>query len=502
MRQAGIATPPINRRERPRQRVAILLQLALATVLLSGAALYNGFPLVYPDSNNYLGKAYEFTHPTHTPFSAIAVRTDTTPATSDLPLPRIARSIPYNPFFLRPAGYPVFLVPFANGWLLPALPFAQSFLVVLVVFWALESAGVDLQPVTFVLLVSGLAALTSLPWFAGQVMPDIFTGLIVLLSFLGTLGAQRLTRTQQMAVPILTALSITTHLSHLPLFSGLFAAATLYLLVRDRRRFSWRRFCWFGILPLTFAVAALCAINYLYSGRFVLSESSRLFYLAHLVDDGTAQLYLDETCQTRHWIVCADHARLPKSGDYFLWSPGGSWQRNLDSPPFLAEASEIVRGTLQSHGTVEIAASVEGSFHQLGAFGLDESLWSRDLQAFRPLMGKIGAGTLTRFAHSRQATGTLALSLFQRLQIGTVWAAVVVLAGCCAILLARGRASSGLRLIGFILSGLCLNALVIGSSSALHDRYQSRVIWLLPLAAFIAVRECVSSRPLVTGSSD
>jgi hypothetical protein len=41
------------------------------------------------------------------------------------------------------------------------------------------------------------------------------------------------------------------------------------------------------------------------------------------------------------------------------------------------------------------------------------------------------------------------------------------------------------RLVMVALAGVVANAAICGAMSSLHDRYQARVIWLLPLMAII-----------------
>jgi hypothetical protein len=54
---------------------------------------------------------------------------------------------------------------------------------------ALRSAGVRKSTRGFVVLFAGLSAFSSLPWFPGQIMPDTFTSLVILLSFVVSWGA-------------------------------------------------------------------------------------------------------------------------------------------------------------------------------------------------------------------------------------------------------------------------------------------------------------------------
>jgi hypothetical protein len=83
-------------------------------------------------------------------------------------------------------------------------------------------------------------------------------------------------------------------------------------------------------------------------------------------------------------------------------------------------------------------------------------------------------------------------------QQGCVYLSLLVLLACGPMLSAT-RQRRPLLLTGVVLAGVSLNAAVLGVLSAVHDRYQSRVMWLLPLAAFVAVRALLARSRLAGG---
>jgi len=127
-----------------------LLAAALTTCV---AALFNRFPLTYSDSGNYLDNAIDLIH----------------------------LKKPW--FFFRPLAYGAFLTPFATPFTIWLLPLAQGLLVAVAIRLALRTAGIHLTERFFVGLLGALSVLTSLSWFSGQIMPDVFTPIVILLSF-------------------------------------------------------------------------------------------------------------------------------------------------------------------------------------------------------------------------------------------------------------------------------------------------------------------------------
>ena len=81
------------------------------------------------------------------------------------------------------------------------------------------------RPGEHIRLCAGLAALTSLPWFATLLMPDILAPALVLCLYL--LGFARLSWPETVWITLLAALCAASHLSHLPLAAALIALVLL-----------------------------------------------------------------------------------------------------------------------------------------------------------------------------------------------------------------------------------------------------------------------------------
>ncbi len=460
----------------------LVLRVTLAAVLVASVALMNRFPLTYYDSASYLKKAYAFTHAAR-PLSLHIEDYRSFQPHDGTPFS--------NPFFYRPAPYTLFLVPFADPATLWALPFVQGLLAAFVVVLALRAAGVTLSTLAFVLLFAGLSACTSLPWFAAQVMPDLFTGLLVLLTYATLWGEGRLSPQLRRAAAALLTLALATHLSHLPLYCGLLAIGVACRVVIERVPIDVGDVMLRAMTPLLVAVTALVGCNFLFTRKPVLSESSALFYLARLVGDGTAQRYLDRVCPARGYLLCDERGKLPSDSDAFLWSPSGAWSKYQNDPRFLAEAGPIVRGTLWQEWPAEIAAAVRNATKQLGRVSTDLDLHQSDAQV-RPMMARLGAPTLAAYDASLQARHALPLTAAGEVQVWVVVLSLMALLVTVPYGAAQGGRAAGL--VWMTLAGVLLNAAVMGALSSVHDRYESRVIWLVPLAAFavLATRQAAT----------
>jgi hypothetical protein len=158
------------------------LSVPAAAALLLWPALWNGYPIVFADSGTYLSQA-------------------------------INRYAGWD----RPVFYSVFMLPL--HWKLTVWPVvvAQALLTA----WVLRAVCALLVPAmagwAFVVGVAGLALFTWLPWLVSELMPDVFTSLLVLVLGLIWVGRRRsglvvlaacMIATQQSSVPLAVALCL------------------------------------------------------------------------------------------------------------------------------------------------------------------------------------------------------------------------------------------------------------------------------------------------------
>ena len=172
--------------------VRSLLFGAMAACLLLWVALYNGYPTVYPDTGGYL----------YTGAFLIAL----------------------PPF--RSPGYSIFTSLTSLGtsaWFTVA---TQAIIVVIVLYETckyLIGGEPKFRDNCMLAIVCVLAALTSLPWEASLLMPDVFAGTMFLSAFLLAFSNQ-LRLAERISLAAIMAFSISTHMSLFPI-AALFIAA-------------------------------------------------------------------------------------------------------------------------------------------------------------------------------------------------------------------------------------------------------------------------------------
>jgi len=165
---------------------AAVLSVPAAAALLLWPALWNGYPIVFADTGTYLSQALHL-----------------------------------YAGWDRPVFYSLFMLPLHGA--VTTWP--------VVVVQALVAAGVlrlvcrvllpGLSAVAFVAAVAGLAVCTWLPWIVCELMPDVFTPLLVLVLCVLALTPERVSGREQVALVLLAAFMIASQQSSLPLAFGL-----------------------------------------------------------------------------------------------------------------------------------------------------------------------------------------------------------------------------------------------------------------------------------------
>lgn len=341
--------------------------------------------------------------------------------------------------------------------------------------WAAQAAFAPPQAPRHLALCLILTATTSAPWFASTLLPDAFTP-VVALGILSAAG--RLPRRHALPVAIITAAAIASHLSHLILAAALIAAITLL-----RLRIPWR-----PLASLAAALIFLLATNLIGHGRLAVSPYGSVFALARLIGDGPARDYLAKICPDPSLALCAWRDQLTDDSDQFLWDPASPfWSDPLPLADFAAQASRIVAGTIRTEPEAVLRNAYRNAARELIRVDLGDTLVPDFLaDTVRPRIARwYPAAELARYDSSRQVTGTLApqAAKLLPLQRKTI---LIGLTGC-AILLATGlrptRRSPNPHadLAALILIALAANALATGALSAVHDRYEARLIWIILL---------------------
>ena len=434
-------------------RTGTVAAITLAAALLLWPALWNGYPLVFSDTGTYLSQAIE-----------------------------------HYVGWDRPIFYSLFLLPLhmtLTTWPVIAV---QALLVVYVLHLVLRTLLPSSSAWWLLPLVGALTLTTSLPWFASQLTPDVFTGTLVLT--LTLLVIEPLTKRERVGLAATATFMVAAHQSHVPL------AFALVLVLLPFRRFERAALLW-SIAPPVLAVLALVTVNLVAFGRASPSPFGNVFLLARVIYDGPGQDALRRDCPASGWRLCAFADRLPANADDFLWRADGTVALAGGAKLVSREAGAIIAAAVFAEPGPELRAGAWNSAQQLAHFATGDGLqpWAATVTPW--IDREFPRFEATWHAASRQSAGTLEVTQWmQTLHIVTALSAI---AACCALLLAAPRRHPASVFAIAVLVALLTNAAITGGLSGPHDRYQSRIMWLPPLIAVVGVA-ALRPRPVRTDS--
>ncbi len=439
----------------------------VAALLTSWPAVYNGYPLLYPDSMDYLWQG--------------------APVAKALFLHRLSGYYGGRSFI-----YSLGILPL--HWNITPWPVVVfNALVTSYVLWLVVRSLLPSRTRTAYLeLVASLSLLTGLGWMVGWIMPDLFGPLLYLGIYLLVFANETLSRPERLAVVLIAWWSAAAHVTHLAVAGGL--CVVLLAVLAIRRQLTRQALTAVGtaVAVLVAAAASHLALHaYLY-GKPSLTGQHPPFVMARMIADGPGRWYLQRSCPALHAAICVYRDSLPDNVGDFLWRADGIWQSASPAVQERMRKEEIpiVLGTLRAYPLAELAVSARSFWRQLHTFELadyDPDPW------ILARMDAVLPGARPRYQHSRQARQALPDDFFSVVQDGAVVASLVVIAWW-ALVWRRQRSSRLIGLAAIVGFVVIANAAVTGVLSNVEERYQARVIWLVPLLAAVLVLTWLDER--------
>ena len=428
----------------------------LGALILLWPAFLNRFPLLFPDSIAYVSAGG--------------------------PVARALFLHKFSTYYgMRSLIYSLGIFPF--HWNITLWPVAAlQALLAAYVLWLVIRSIVTRQTVRcYLILCAALSLLTTLSWYSVLILPDILGPILYLCVYLIVFVRKTLSRMERAGVFVIMWWAVASHGSHLLVAAGL--CALLICLVVFRCQFMERRWRSVGavILTVIFTAATQVGLNAFLTGKPSLNGDWPPVLAARIIVDGPGRQYLETHCPEANLAICEDVHNLPNTADDFLWSDTGIWERASEEKQARMQREEMkfLLATLRAYPVEQFKKSAANFGNLLTTLGLDD-LGSNDwvLGAFDDALPR----EKSSYERSCQIRDALPLEFFSSIQEWTVIASLIVIAALVPYLWHRRPARIlGLSLI--IISSVLMNALVTGVLSGVETRYQSRVIWLVPLLA-------------------
>jgi hypothetical protein len=413
--------------------------LLLALALLWPAA-WNGMPLLFSDSLDYLDTA------------------------RDLSAPRI-----------RPPLYGLLIAPLVASGGTWAVVLVQAMALALPLLLLVRR--LTPHPLAIPLTALAAAAFSTAPFFASWIMPDVLAALVVMATIHAALAKTRL---GMLAWVLVATIAAGTHATYPPLLAGLgLVVLAMSFAIRPRPILV-------GVL-LLLAGAAAPLPNVLHNAWFHGQARPALgadgFLAGRLAGDGLLQAHLARICPdaVRPHPLCAAREQIPKDSDLFLWTATGPFWllRGFDAPDGLWR--DLNRAALAEGWPMWLRASIGRAIAQATAVAAgDGPTHGPDFyRQIAPFALELLPGEETAILSARsgrEAWGSWGTGPIAPALVGTG------LVLCLVGVLRRPR-REGVLVLSLLLAALAGNALLVGLGGAVHDRYQARIAWLLPALA-------------------
>jgi hypothetical protein len=434
----------------------VILLITIGTGILCWPAFFNGMPLLYSDSMAYIGEGNYVAR-------ALFLRET------------------WSYYGHRSFIYGLGILPFHlkdNLWPVVVL---QGILTGYVLWLVIRSFHFRLPFVSWSAVIIVLSTSTCLAWFVSFIMPDILGPLLYLLIYLIMFRWNSLPRTERAIVFIIGAWCAASHSTHLLIGMGACVVAVVVMVLKHQPLIQVARALAWATAVLVAAGAANILVHASLYGEPSLTGHRLPYLMARVIADGPGRWWLEKHCPDPEvrLAICDAVNALPQNSDQFLWAPNGIWQ-NADKKRLLEDEMTVVLGAVWEYPLAELEISMHHMWRQLFTF---------DLWNFYPdpyilkVLQDVLPETSTRYQHSRQFKINLHENLFSSIQAYTVGLSLIILVGLGGLIRSEDWNRSLIGLAAIILFVIPANAAVTGVLSTVSHRFQSRVIWLLPLLA-------------------
>jgi hypothetical protein len=225
------------------------------------------------------------------------------------------------------------------------------------------------------------------------------------------------------------------------------------------------------------------SLNLIHYKTFAISIGSEAFLIEKFRADGTLEKYLNENCNNKEYKFCKYKDNVLSTS--YLWSGNNSLLHKIGILQMRAESKEIIKNIILKYPLLALAKLTKTTWQQLRNFHIHidpislhasvsnviRTIFQNDYQSHRESLQNTNIGFFHINFFNRFYTATFYISIFLSFIffLFALWE--------------KNKSLAGLFIL--ITATLIFNAAISGGLSGIYARYQSRVIWLVPLYALI-----------------
>ncbi len=349
------------------------------------------------------------------------------------------------------------------------------------IFLVLRAHGLA-RPALALGIVVVLALTTSLPWFASQLMPDVFFPA-------GVLGDLSAGVSRSDAAPLRACRAgrrdhLRRGLAHGPARSCDWPGVCALPASHPSRSFASqhpRRACQRLLSRSAFSLRRSPISPSREISSFTPGGAS--FFFNRLVEDGIITRYLDKSCPDPALRICVYRADISTGYDDWLWKNDtpfwklGGWQGYSD------EQRRIILATVVSDPLAHLTTAVRATLVQLVSFKTEVAfLAGENSYTIGTIRDRLPSLYPALMAARQQAT-PFNVAPLNAIHIPVAGLSILGLVG--VLLFRRNLPDRAMAFAATVVFALIINAAVCGVFSHAADRYQSRLVPIAPLALII-----------------
>lgn len=451
----------MNPQKNHQKKILLFSVIVIATMVAIWPALYNNFPLATSDSGAYVHNG-------------------------------IKLSLPID----RPITYSIFVLMTSWGISLWPVIVIQGLIFILM----LHNVCTRFLPQkasypTILAVIAVVSFGTQAAWFTAQLMPDIFTSLLLLAVILYITEDRNSKKINRLWL-ILIAGFMLMHYSNILILIVLSLALIIYFsLIKIRRHFVKVR----NLLLIGFCGYLLISTVNLIAGRgFTISPASSVFMMARMAENGVLDKYLAEKCPTKKYDLCRFQGHLGDRQWAFMWMGDYPHQtKGWLNPDVQHEYKTIVRDILTTPKFLglQVLSSLNATFRQSAQLYVGDGLTPLGQEStVYQSVNELFPHQIKEYRTALQAQGQLPTKISNIIIL--LFSSTLII--YFLFLLSHSETKNFANItsqpdwasaFAIILLFLFANAFITGTFSTVIARLQARVFWVLP---FMCLLYCLS----------
>lgn len=344
-----------------------------------------------------------------------------------------------------------------------------------------------------------LSFFTGASYYVSQLMPDIFTAsaLIGLGLFL---AIPNLSLKLRIYLALMIIFSILAHTSNLMTLSCVIILFLIIVMIsRLRKKILLRTSLMIaGIIIVFSSWYILPAINKSLGFGFITARCKNIFLMGRMIESGVLSVYLHDECGNKPIKLCEYKDKLPKTSGDYLWNNDiplydkdcmekgfqNCWvEKNKEYEPVI---NDIV--TTPKYLILFIQSCFKESIRQLQTFDVGAL---QSMMKGSPVYYPIELyykKELKSYCSAKQAKSALYFTKTDNIQNIVLILSLLILLSCLIIKRLRKAINKSFTIFCIIsISGIIINAFTCATFAMVGNRFEGRVIWILPLLVIMII---------------